>query len=102
MPRGRKVERDVIWRRPLSGDQSSLVPTWSENGVSWRRWLPSTRDTNSAEPVREKQVKASIVPQQMHTYALGETYAMFLNTRLAPFNRIAARRALDLAADRSR
>src|SRR6266545_947965 len=42
------------------------------------------------------------VPQQMHTYALGETYAMFLNTRLAPFNRIAARRALDLAADRSR
>jgi YVTN family beta-propeller protein len=42
------------------------------------------------------------VPQQMHTYALGETYAMFLNTRLAPFNRIAARRALDLAVDRSR
>jgi YVTN family beta-propeller protein len=42
------------------------------------------------------------VPQQMHTYALGWTYAMFLNTRLAPFNRIAARRALDLAVDRSR
>ncbi len=42
------------------------------------------------------------VPQQMHTYALGWTYAMFLNTRLAPFNRIAARQALDLAVDRSR
>jgi peptide/nickel transport system substrate-binding protein len=42
------------------------------------------------------------VPQQMHTYALGETYAMFLNTRRAPFNRVAARRALDLAVDRSR
>lgn len=42
------------------------------------------------------------VPEQMHTYSLGETDAMFLNTRLAPFNRIAARRALDLAVDRSR
>jgi DNA-binding SARP family transcriptional activator/ABC-type transport system substrate-binding protein len=42
------------------------------------------------------------VPQQMHAYPLGETYAMFVNTRLAPFNRVAARRALDLAVDRSR
>jgi YVTN family beta-propeller protein len=40
------------------------------------------------------------VPQLMHTYALGSTYAMFLNTRLAPFNRIAARQALNLAVDR--
>jgi DNA-binding SARP family transcriptional activator/ABC-type transport system substrate-binding protein len=41
------------------------------------------------------------LPQQMHTYALGWTDAMFLNTRLAPFNRIAVRRALDLAVDRA-
>jgi ABC-type transport system substrate-binding protein/DNA-binding SARP family transcriptional activator len=41
------------------------------------------------------------VPQLMHTYALGLTYAMFLNTRIAPFNRISARQALDLAVDRS-
>jgi peptide/nickel transport system substrate-binding protein len=42
------------------------------------------------------------VPQLMHTYALGSIYAMFLNTRLAPFNRIAARQALNLAVDRSK
>ncbi len=42
------------------------------------------------------------VPQQMHTYGLGETQAMFLNTRLAPFNRADVRRALDLAVDRAR
>jgi len=42
------------------------------------------------------------VPQLMHTYALGWTYAMFLNTRLAPFNRVSARQALDLAVDRLR
>jgi peptide/nickel transport system substrate-binding protein len=41
------------------------------------------------------------VPQQMHTYALGTTEAMFLNTRLAPFNRAGVRRALDLAVDRA-
>jgi len=42
------------------------------------------------------------VPQQMHTYALSETEAMFLNTRLAPFNRARVRRALDLAVNRAR
>jgi DNA-binding SARP family transcriptional activator len=42
-----------------------------------------------------------LVPQQMHTYSLGATYAVFLNTRVAPFNRVAARRALNLAVDRS-
>jgi ABC-type transport system substrate-binding protein/DNA-binding SARP family transcriptional activator len=42
------------------------------------------------------------VPQQMHTYPLGETEAMFLNTRLAPFNRAGVRQALDLAVDRAR
>jgi YVTN family beta-propeller protein len=43
-----------------------------------------------------------LVPQQMHTYARGVTDAIFLNTRLPPFNQIAARRALGLAVDRSR
>src|SRR5262249_47076041 len=42
------------------------------------------------------------VPQLMHTYALASIYAMFLNTRLAPFNRIAARPAPNLAVDRSK
>jgi YVTN family beta-propeller protein len=40
--------------------------------------------------------------QSMHPYARGITDAIFLNTRLAPFDRLAARRALDLALDRSR
>jgi peptide/nickel transport system substrate-binding protein len=43
-----------------------------------------------------------LMPQQMHSYALAVTDAIFLNTRIPPFNRIAARRALDLAVDRSR
>jgi len=41
------------------------------------------------------------VPQQMHTYPVGETEAMFLNSRLAPFNQADVRRALDLAVDRA-
>jgi ABC-type transport system substrate-binding protein/DNA-binding SARP family transcriptional activator len=41
-------------------------------------------------------------PQQLHTYSLGETDAMFLNTRLAPFNRPAVRQAIALAVDRAR
>ena len=40
------------------------------------------------------------MPQQLHSYSLGETDAMFLNTRLTPFNRPAVRRALALAVDR--
>jgi ABC-type transport system substrate-binding protein/DNA-binding SARP family transcriptional activator/streptogramin lyase len=42
------------------------------------------------------------VPQQMHTYSLAETQAMFLNTRIAPFDRPAVRRAVALAVDRTR
>jgi peptide/nickel transport system substrate-binding protein len=41
-------------------------------------------------------------PQQLHPYALGQTDAMFLNTRLAPFDRPAVRRAVALAVDRAR
>jgi peptide/nickel transport system substrate-binding protein len=41
-------------------------------------------------------------PQQLHSYALGQTDAMFLNTRLAPFDRPAVRRAVALAVDRAR
>jgi ABC-type transport system substrate-binding protein/sugar lactone lactonase YvrE len=40
-------------------------------------------------------------PQQMHGYSLGVTDAMFLNTRLAPFNHPDVRRAIALAVDRS-
>jgi peptide/nickel transport system substrate-binding protein len=41
------------------------------------------------------------MPQQLHSYSLGETDAMFLNTRLTPFTRPAVRRAIALAVDRS-
>src|SRR4029450_8050862 len=42
------------------------------------------------------------LPQQLHTYAQGVTDAMFLNTRLAPFDRPSVRRAIALAVDRGR
>jgi peptide/nickel transport system substrate-binding protein len=42
------------------------------------------------------------VPQQVHGYALALTQAMFLNTRLAPFDHPAVRQAVALAVDRSR
>jgi ABC-type transport system substrate-binding protein/DNA-binding SARP family transcriptional activator len=40
-------------------------------------------------------------PLSLQRYALPEVFAMFLNTRLPPFDRLAARRALNLAVDRS-
>jgi hypothetical protein len=40
-------------------------------------------------------------PLQLHSYAQPQLYAMFLNTRQAPFDRPAVRRALALAADRT-
>jgi DNA-binding SARP family transcriptional activator/ABC-type transport system substrate-binding protein len=39
-------------------------------------------------------------PLQLHSYTQPELDAMFLNTRLAPFDRPAVRRALELAVDR--
>jgi DNA-binding SARP family transcriptional activator/ABC-type transport system substrate-binding protein len=39
-------------------------------------------------------------PVQLHSYTQPEVHAMFLNTRLAPFDRPAVRRALELAVDR--
>jgi peptide/nickel transport system substrate-binding protein len=39
-------------------------------------------------------------PLQLHSYTQPELHAMFLNTRLAPFDRPAVRRALDFAVDR--
>jgi peptide/nickel transport system substrate-binding protein len=41
------------------------------------------------------------LPLQLHGYALPEVFAMFLNTRLPPFDRLAVRRALNYAVDRS-
>jgi ABC-type transport system substrate-binding protein/DNA-binding SARP family transcriptional activator len=41
------------------------------------------------------------VPQQVHGYALAWTHAMFLNTRLAPFDHPVVRQAVALAVDRS-
>ncbi len=42
------------------------------------------------------------VPRQLHSYALAETDAVFLDTRRAPFNRPSVRRAIALAVDRAR
>ncbi len=41
------------------------------------------------------------LPRQLHTYAQAETDAIFLNTRIAPFDRSAVRQAIALAVDRS-
>ena len=41
------------------------------------------------------------VPLQLHSWALPEFEGMFLNTRVAPFDRVAVRRALALAVDRA-
>jgi peptide/nickel transport system substrate-binding protein len=41
------------------------------------------------------------VPLQLHSWALPEFEGMFLNTRVAPFDRTAVRRALALAVDRA-
>ena len=41
------------------------------------------------------------VPLQLHSWALPQFDGMFLNTRVAPFDRVAVRRALALAVDRA-
>jgi YVTN family beta-propeller protein len=38
----------------------------------------------------------------LHTYPLGATYALFLNTRIRPFSVVAARRAVNYALDRNK
>jgi peptide/nickel transport system substrate-binding protein len=52
-------------------------------------------------PAAEVQALERRFPLQLHSYALPKVFAMFLNTRLAPFNRLAARRALNFAVARS-
>lgn len=44
---------------------------------------------------------ALLHPAQLHTDSLGQTEYMFLNTRVPPFDRIDARRAVNEAVDRS-
>ena len=41
-------------------------------------------------------------PSQLHSDPVGETEYLFLNTRVAPFSNLAARRAVNQAVDRSR
>jgi ABC-type transport system substrate-binding protein/DNA-binding SARP family transcriptional activator len=54
-----------------------------------------------APPARDLSTIVRRFPSQAHPYALPKVLAMFLNTRLAPFDRLRARRALNFAVDRS-
>jgi YVTN family beta-propeller protein len=59
--------------------------------------------SQSETPPSERRL-ASLMTRyasQVHTNAQPETIALFLNTRVAPFNRIEARRAVNYAADRA-
>jgi YVTN family beta-propeller protein len=54
----------------------------------------------SGAPRTQLDTIATRYPGQLHVDAQPLTFFMFLNTRVAPFNRLAARRALNYAVDR--
>jgi peptide/nickel transport system substrate-binding protein len=60
--------------------------------------------TSQSETPPSKDLLASLMTRyasQLHTNPQPATIALFLNTRLAPFNRLDVRRALNYAADRA-
>ena len=54
-----------------------------------------------APPERKLPEIARLFPSQAHPYVNQETLYLFLNTRLAPFDDVRVRKALNFAADRS-
>ena len=55
----------------------------------------------NAPPVSRIHELATRYANLLHTYPLGSTYALFLNTRVRPFNVLAARQAVNYAIDRN-
>jgi ABC-type transport system substrate-binding protein/class 3 adenylate cyclase/streptogramin lyase len=54
-----------------------------------------------APPERRLSEIARLFPSQAHPYLRAATFYLFLNTRLAPFDDVRVRKALNFAADRS-
>jgi ABC-type transport system substrate-binding protein/class 3 adenylate cyclase/streptogramin lyase len=54
-----------------------------------------------APPERRLPEIARLFPSQAHPYVRAATFYLFLNTRLAPFDDVRVRKALNFAADRS-
>jgi peptide/nickel transport system substrate-binding protein len=55
----------------------------------------------SPPPVSRIHELATRYANLLHTYSMGATYALFLNTRVRPFNVAAARQAVNYAIDRN-
>ncbi len=72
--------------RAVTGGRADLVSTL---------WLGGTPSPSAL------QSTISRYASQVHSNPLPQTFGLFLNTRLPPFNRLDVRRAFDLAVDRS-
>jgi peptide/nickel transport system substrate-binding protein len=59
-------------------------------------------DVLLAPPLERVDLLARRYANQLHIDPLGATFALVMNTRVAPFNRLSVRRALNYAVDRNR
>ena len=91
-------------RRPTGSRTASSRPPTSrrgarstavEHGNGRRRHLAR----RSPAAARRRNSRPDM-PSQLHADSLGETEYLFLNTRVPPFDRLAARRAVNQAVDR--
>ena len=92
-------------RRPTDSRTASSRPPTSRRGAD----RPRSSRTRPTSPPRSSTSRRSVVDalatryaSQLHADPLGETEYIFLNTRVPPFDRLAARRAVNEAVDRGR
>jgi peptide/nickel transport system substrate-binding protein len=87
-PRGYPDRIELTDDAPVQGAATAV----ERNSLDVMVWVPANRLTELAVHYT----------QRFHSEPVGATFALAMNTRVAPFNRLAVRQALNYAVDRGR